>query len=232
MLAIRKAGDRGHANHGWLDSYHTFSFGNYYDPRHMGISNLRVINDDTVAPGGGFATHGHNDMEIISYVLEGALEHKDSMGNGSVIRPGDVQRMSAGTGVTRSEYNHSMSEPVHFLQIWLQPNAMGIEPSYDQRHFPVEERRGRWVVMVSPDGRNGSIVTHQDALIIGALLTAGEDMEYRFDADRQGYLHLVRGQLQVGNIILRQGDGLKVEDHELLELKGIADAEILLFDLP
>jgi redox-sensitive bicupin YhaK (pirin superfamily) len=232
MLAIRKAGDRGHANHGWLDSYHTFSFGNYYDPRHMGISNLRVINDDTVAPGGGFATHGHNDMEIISYVLEGALEHKDSMGNGSVIRPGDVQRMSAGTGVSHSEYNHSMSEPVHFLQIWLQPNAMGIEPSYDQRHFPVEERRGRWVVMVSPDGRNGSIVTHQDALIIGALLTAGEDMEYRFDADRQGYLHLVRGQLQVGNIILRQGDGLKVEDHELLELKGIADAEILLFDLP
>jgi hypothetical protein len=232
MLAIRKAGDRGHANHGWLDSYHTFSFGNYYDPRHMGISNLRVINDDTVEPGGGFATHGHNDMEIISYVLEGALEHKDSMGNGSVIRPGDVQRMSAGTGVSHSEYNHSMSEPVHFLQIWLQPNAMGIEPSYDQRHFPVEERRGRWVVMVSPDGRNGSIVTHQDALIIGALLTAGEDMEYRFDADRQGYLHLVRGQLQVGNIILRQGDGLKVEDHELLELKGIADAEILLFDLP
>jgi hypothetical protein len=232
MLAIRKADDRGHANHGWLDSYHTFSFGNYYDPRHMGISNLRVINDDTVAPGGGFATHGHNDMEIISYVLEGALEHKDSMGNGSVIRPGDVQRMSAGTGVSHSEYNHSMSEPVHFLQIWLQPNAMGIEPSYDQRHFPVEERRGRWVVMVSPDGRNGSIVTHQDALIIGALLTAGEDMEYRFDADRQGYLHLVRGQLQVGNIILRQGDGLKVEDHELLELKGIADAEILLFDLP
>lgn len=232
MLVIRKAGDRGHANHGWLDSYHTFSFGNYYDPRHMGMSNLRVINDDTVAPGGGFATHGHKDMEIISYVLEGALEHKDSMGNGSVIRPGDVQRMSAGTGVSHSEYNHSMSEPVHFLQIWLQPNAMGIEPSYDQRHFPVEERRGRWVVMVSPDGRNGSIVTHQDALIIGALLTAGEDMEYRFDADRQGYLHLVRGQLQVGNIILRQGDGLKVEDHELLELKGIADAEILLFDLP
>jgi redox-sensitive bicupin YhaK (pirin superfamily) len=232
MLAIRKAGDRGHANHGWLDSYHTFSFGNYYDPRHMGISNLRVINDDTVEPGGGFATHGHNDMEIISYVLEGALEHKDSMGNGSVIRPGDVQRMSAGTGVSHSEYNHSMSEPVHFLQIWLQPNAMDIDPSYDQRHFPVEERRGRWVVMVSPDGRNGSIVTHQDALIIGALLTAGEDMEYRFDADRQGYLHLVRGQLQVGNIILRQGDGLKVEDHELLELKGIADAEILLFDLP
>jgi len=232
MLVIRKAGDRGHANHGWLDSYHTFSFGNYYDPRHMGMSNLRVINDDTVAPGGGFATHGHKDMEIISYVLEGALEHKDSMGNGSVIRPGDVQRMSAGTGVTHSEYNHSTSETVHFLQIWLQPNAMGVEPSYDQRYFPVEERRGRWVVLVSPDGRNGSIATHQDALMFGALLTPGEDLEYRFDSDRQGYLHLARGQVQVGNIILIQGDGLKIEAHELLELKGIEDAEILLFNLP
>lgn len=232
MLVIRKAGDRGHANHGWLDSYHTFSFGNYYDPRHMGISNLRVINDDTVAPGGGFATHGHKDMEIISYVLEGALEHKDSMGNGSVIRPGDVQRMSAGTGVTHSEYNHSTSETVHFLQIWLQPNAMGVEPSYDQRYFPVEERRGRWVLLVSPDGRNGSIATHQDALMFGTLLTPGEDLEYRFDSDRQGYLHLARGQVQVGNIILIQGDGLKIEAHELLELKGIEDAEILLFNLP
>jgi hypothetical protein len=198
----------------------------------MGISNLRVINDDTVAPGGGFATHGHKDMEIISYVLEGALEHKDSMGNGSVIRPGDVQRMSAGTGVTHSEYNHSTSETVHFLQIWLQPNAMGVEPSYDQRYFPVEERRGRWVLLVSPDGRNGSIATHQDALMFGTLLTPGEDLEYRFDSDRQGYLHLARGQVQVGNIILIQGDGLKIEAHELLELKGIEDAEILLINLP
>jgi redox-sensitive bicupin YhaK (pirin superfamily) len=232
MLAMRKAHDRNHANHGWLDSHHTFSFGSYYDPRHMGVSNLRVINDDTVAPGGGFATHGHNDMEIISYVLEGALEHKDSMGNGSVIRPGDVQRMSAGTGVSHSEYNHSTSEPVHFLQIWLQPNAMGVEPSYDQRHFPVEQRRGYWVLMVSPDGRNGSIATRQDALMFGALLTRGKDLEYRFDTDRQGYLHLVRGQLRVGDIILRQGDGLKIKEHELLELKGIEDAEILLFDLP
>jgi redox-sensitive bicupin YhaK (pirin superfamily) len=232
MLKIRKAEDRGHANHGWLDSYHTFSFGSYYDPRHMGISNLRVINDDTVAPGGGFATHGHNDMEIISYVLEGALAHKDSMGNGSVIRPGDVQRMSAGTGVTHSEYNHSKSESVHFLQIWLQPNALGVEPSYDQRHFPVEDRRGRWELLVSPDGRNGSIATYQDALMFGTLLMPGETLEYRFDADRRGYLHLARGQLRVGNVTLNQGDGLAIPLQELLELEGIEAAEVLLFDLP
>jgi redox-sensitive bicupin YhaK (pirin superfamily) len=232
MLAIRKADDRGHANHGWLNSYHTFSFGGYYDPQHMGVSNLRVINDDTVAPGGGFSTHGHNDMEIISYVLQGVLEHKDSMGNGSVIRPGDVQRMSAGTGVTHSEYNHSASEPVHFLQIWLQPNEMGVKPSYDQRHFPVGDRRGRWVLLVSPDGRDGSIATHQDALMFGSLLASGETLEYRFDADRQGYLHLARGRLRVGNITLNQGDGLAVQKQELLELEGIEDAEVLLFDLP
>jgi redox-sensitive bicupin YhaK (pirin superfamily) len=232
MLAIRKADDRGHANHGWLNSYHTFSFGGYYDPQHMGVSNLRVINDDTVAPGGGFSTHGHNDMEIISYVLQGALEHKDSMGNGSVIRPGDVQRMSAGTGVTHSEYNHSASEPVHFLQIWLQPNEMGVKPSYDQRHFPVGDRRGRWVLLVSPDGRDGSIATHQEALMFGSLLASGESLEYRFDADRQGYLHLARGRLRVGNITLNQGDGLAVQKQELLELEGIEDAEVLLFDLP
>ena len=232
MLAMRKADDRGHANHGWLNSYHTFSFGGYYDPQHMGISNLRVINDDTVAPGGGFAEHGHNDMEIISYVLDGALEHKDSMGNGSVIHPGDVQRMSAGTGITHSEYNHSSTEPVHFLQIWLQPNALDVKPSYDQKHFPIDDRRGRWVLLVSPDGRDGSIATHQDALVFGTLLATGETLDYRFDADRRGYLHLARGRLQVGNLTLRQGDGLKVQKHELLELKGIQDAEILLFDLP
>ena len=232
MLVMRKADDRGHANHGWLDSYHTFSFGGYYDPEHMGVSNLRVINDDTVAPGGGFAEHGHTDMEIISYVLDGALEHKDSMGNGSVIRPGDVQRMSAGTGITHSEYNHSSAEPVHFLQIWLQPNALAVEPSYDQEHFPLDDRRGRWVLLVSPDGRDGSIATHQDALMFGGLLAPGVTLDYRFDADRQGYLHLARGQLQVGNITLKQGDGLRVQKQERLGLKGIDDAEVLLFDLP
>ncbi len=232
MLALRKAEDRGHADHGWLNSYHTFSFAGYYDPQHLGVSNLRVINDDTVAPNGGFATHGHNDMEIISYVLEGALEHRDSMGTGSVIRPGDVQRMSAGTGVTHSEYNHSASEPVHFLQIWLQPNALGVEPSYEQRHFPLEDRRGRWVLLVSPDGRDGSIATHQDALMFGTLLAPGETLDYRFDATRCGYLHLARGKLQVGDAVLEQGDGLKIMQQERLELKGIEDAEVLLFDLP
>ncbi len=232
MLAMRKADDRGHVNHGWLDSYHTFSFGGYHDPEHMGLSNLRVINDDTVAPGGGFAKHGHNDMEIISYVLDGALEHRDSMGNGSVIRPGDVQRMSAGTGVTHSEYNHSAAEPVHFLQIWLQPNALGVDPSYDQKHFPVEDRRDRWVPLVSPDGRDGSIATHQDALMFGTLLAPGETLDYRFNPDRQGYLHVARGQLRVGNVTLQPGDGIRVQKQELLELVGIEDAEVLLFDLP
>lgn len=232
MLALRKADDRGHADHGWLNSYHTFSFGGYRDPAQMGFSNLRVINDDTVAPGGGFAEHGHDDMEIISYVLQGALEHRDSIGNGSVIRPGDVQHMSAGSGVTHSEYNHSRSEPVHFLQIWLQPNAMGVEPSYDQRHFPLEERRGRWVMLVSPDGRDGSIATHQDALMLGTLLAPGETLAYHFNSDRRGYLHLARGQLRVGEVTLQAGDGLRIQKHETLELTGIEDAEVLLFDLP
>jgi redox-sensitive bicupin YhaK (pirin superfamily) len=231
MLTVRKANERGHANHGWLDSYHTFSFGSYYNPQQMGVSNLRVINDDTVAPGGGFAEHGHNDMEIISYVLDGALEHKDSMGNGSVIRPGDVQRMSAGTGITHSEYNYSSSEPVHFLQIWLQPNAYGIEPGYEQKHFPIEDRRRHWVLLVSPDGRDGSIETHQDALMFGSLLASNETLGYRFDKNRRGYLHLARGQLRIGNFTMNQGDGLMIDRHDLLHIKGIDAAEILLFDL-
>jgi len=231
MLVIRKAEDRGHANYGWLDSYHSFSFGGYHDPRHMGVSNLRVINDDTVAPGGGFATHGHRDMEIISYVLEGALEHKDSMGNGSVIRPGDVQRMSAGTGVTHSEYNASASEPVHFLQIWLQPDVLGVEPGYEQKHFPVADRRGRWVLLVSRDGREGSVASHQDTLLFGALVVPGATLEYRFAAGRQGYLHLARGRLRVGDTILGPADGLKIQQQQLLQLEAIEDAEILLFDM-
>jgi hypothetical protein len=231
MLAIRKADDRGHANHGWLDSHHTFSFGSYYDPRHMGVSNLRVINDDTVTPGAGFGSHGHSDMEIISYVLEGALEHKDSMGNGSVIRPGDVQRMSAGTGVTHSEYNHSKSEPVHFLQIWLQPNAMGLEPSYDQRHFPLEERRGRWVLLVSPDGRDESIATHQDALMYATLLEAGEQVEHSLAPGHRAWVHVARGEASVNGIALVGGDGARIEDEELITIEGRGATEVLLFDL-
>ncbi len=232
MLTLRRADDRGHTGEGWLDSYHTFSFGAYYDPQQMGMSNLRVINDDTVAPGKGFAEHGHSDMEIVSYVLDGALEHKDSLGNGSVIRSGDVQRMSAGSGVTHSEYNHSRVEPVHFLQIWLQPNTFGMAPGYEQKHFPIDDRQGRWVLLVSPDGRDGSITSQQDAMISGALLGPGEILEYRFGVDREGYLHLARGQLQVGSITLRPGDGLQARSHDLLTLKGIEGAEILLFDLP
>lgn len=232
MLTLRKAEDRGHANHGWLDSHHTFSFGSYYDPRHLGVSNLRVINDDRIAPGGGFAPHGHSDMEIVTYVLDGALEHADSMGNGSVIRPGDVQRMSAGTGVTHSEYNPSPTEPVHLLQIWLQPNVLGVEPAYDQRHFPLAERRGQWVPLVSPDGRDGSIATHQDAVLFGTILGADESLDYRFDPQRQGYLHVARGRLRVGNVVLGPGDGLRLQRHEVLDIEGVDDAEALLFDLP
>jgi len=232
MFAIRHASERGHADHGWLDSYHTFSFASYYDPKHMGFSNLRVINDDTVAPGGGFATHGHTDMEIISYVLEGALEHKDSMGNGSVIRPGDVQRMSAGTGVRHSEYNHSPVEPVHFLQIWLQPNKSGVEPAYDQRQFPVEQRRGRLVLLVSPDGRFGSIATHQDAFLYGTVLEAGDVLDHSLEPGRRAYIHIARGQVGVNGQTLSLGDGLAVENQPVLRFEGVNAAEVLLFDLP
>ena len=232
QLEVRRAYERGHANHGWLDSYHTFSFANYYDPSFMGIGNLRVINDDTVAAGAGFGTHGHRDMEIVSYVLDGALEHKDSMGNGSVIRPGDVQRMSAGTGVTHSEFNHSHEHPVHFLQIWLQPNTRGVAPGYDQKHFPVEQRRGRWVLLVSPDGRDGSIASNQDALLYSTLIAPGESLKLRLDPDRRGYLHLARGRLSVGDTSLNSGDGLALPQQGELTLKGIDDSEVLLFDLP
>lgn len=232
MMALRRASDRGHVNHGWLDSYHTFSFGRYYDPKHLGFSNLRVINDDTVAPGRGFATHGHTNMEIISYVLSGALEHKDSMGNGSVIRPGDVQRMSAGTGVTHSEYNHSTTDPVHFLQIWLEPNRFGGTPEYDQLHFPVEQRRGRLVLLVSPDGHDGSIATHQDALLFGTVLDEGESVTHAVTAGRRTYIHMARGRGRVNGQDLAAGDGLAFEQSDELRLQGIDQAEVLVFDLP
>ena len=232
MLATRRAEDRGHANHGWLNSYHTFSFGNYYDPRHMGVSNLRVINDDTVAPGGGFGSHGHSDMEIVSYVLDGALEHKDSMGNGSVIRPGDVQLMSAGTGVMHSEYNHSRNEPVHFLQIWLQPNRGGVEPGYEQRHFPTEARRGRLVLLVSPDGRDGSLSSHQDALLYGTLLEANDRVVHTLETGWRAYVHVARGGVRVNGKLLHGGDGAAIAEAAEIRLEGIGSAEVLLFDLP
>lgn len=232
MTTLRPSNARGHANHGWLDSYHTFSFANYYDPAHMGVSNLRVINDDTVMPGQGFCTHGHQDMEIVSYVLDGALEHNDSMGNGSVIRPGDIQRMSAGTGVRHSEYNPSATEPVHFLQIWLVPNRAGVQPGYEQKHFPLEERRGRLVLLVSPDGRDGSLSAHQDGLLYGTLLEAGETVEHPLAAGRRAYVHVARGQVAVNGTPLGSGDGVTLADVDHVHLEGLGHAEVLLFDLP
>ena len=232
MLQVRHSHERGHSQHGWLNSHHTFSFANYYDPSQLGISSLRVINDDTVAPGAGFDTHGHRDMEIVSYVLEGALVHKDSMGNGSVIKPGDVQRMSAGTGVTHSEFNPSEDEPVHFLQIWLKPNQTGVEPAYAQRHFPDEERRGRLALLVSPDGRDGSISAQQDGLLYGSLLDAGDSLEHPLANQRRAYIHVARGTLEVNGQTLADGDGASIADVDVIKLRGIDKAEVLLFDLP
>ena len=232
MLHVRRSRERGHSEHGWLNSYHTFSFAEYHDPEHMGVSNLRVINEDTVAPGAGFNTHGHRDMEIISYVLQGALEHKDSMGNGSVIRPGDVQRMSAGTGVTHSEFNASSEDPVHFLQIWLQPNQMGVEPAYAQQHFSAEQRHGKLVLLVSPDGRDGSISTHQDGFLYGTLLAAGDSVQQSLANGRQAYVHVARGVVEVNGEQLAAGDGAIINDANLIKLQGIDNADTLVFVLP
>jgi len=232
MIMVRQASERGHTNHGWLDSHHTFSFAGYQDPAHMGFSNLRVINDDRVAPDSGFATHDHKDMEIVSYVLSGALEHKDSMGNGSVIRPGDVQRMSAGTGVQHSEHNASQDQEVHFLQIWLLPNRTSVEPGYAQKHFPRDVRRGRLVLLVSPDGRYGSLSAHQDALLYGTLLAVGQAVEHPLETGRQAYLHVARGTVTINGKVLSDGDGAHIEEVEKLRIEGRTAAEVLLFDLP
>lgn len=232
MLTLRLAGERGHYRIDWLNSYHTFSFGAYHDPAHMGVSNLRVINDDTVVPGGGFATHAHSDMEIVSYVLSGQLEHKDSMGNGSTIRPGDVQRMSAGTGVQHSEFNPSATESVHFLQIWLQPSKMGVEPGYEQKHFSEDQRRGKLCLLVSPDGREGSISTHQNALLYGSLLKAGEAVEYKLSDNRRAWVQVARGSITVNGVVLKEGDGAHIEKESVIRIEGKDNADALLFDLP
>lgn len=231
MLAIRRSAARGHADHGWLDSHHTFSFADYHDPRFMGFRALRVINEDRVQPGRGFGTHPHRDMEIISYVLDGALEHKDSMGNGSVIRPGDVQRMSAGTGVTHSEYNHSRSERVHFLQIWILPEARGIAPGYEQKHFAPADRQGRLRLIASRDGAEGSVVVHQDLRLYAALLAPGEAVEHRLAPGRGAWVQVARGEVKLGGETLRAGDGAALQDEAALRVEGVADAEVLLFDL-
>jgi len=231
MIALRRAADRGHANHGWLDSCHTFSFADYYDPQEMGFGSLRVINEDRVAPAMGFGTHPHRDMEILSYVLAGALEHRDSLGTGSVIRPGDVQRMSAGTGVTHSEFNASRSEPVHFLQIWIEPAQRGVKPGYEQKHFPHEEKRGRLRLVASPDGAQGSVAIHQQAWVHALLLDGGERVAHPLPPGHLAYVHVARGALVVNGQALGPGDGLKVMAEAELTFEQGRGAEVLLFQM-
>ena len=231
MQQIRRAQERGHANHGWLDSWHTFSFADYFDPQHMGVGPLRVINEDRVEPGKGFGTHGHRDMEIISYVLEGELAHRDSTGNSSVIRPGDVQRMSAGHGVRHSEFNHSPAAPVHFLQIWIEPSVKGIEPSYEERRFSAADKRGRLRLIASPDGADGSVRVHQQARAYAGLFDGAERATLQCAAGRQLYLHVARGALDVNGEKLVAGDAMRI-DAGGLELGNGSQAEVIVFDLP
>ena len=231
MITVRKAEDRGRAKFDWLDSRHTFSFGDYYDPRFMGFRHLRVINEDRVRPGGGFPTHPHRDMEIITYVLEGALEHKDSMGNGSVIRWGVVQRMSAGTGITHSEYNPSRSEPVHFLQIWILPEHAGGRPEYEQRAFSPQEARGKLLLVAARDGRAGALTVQQDAELSIALLERGGTLTHRLRPGRYGWLQVARGEISVNDVALKAGDGAAISDEPALMIEANSAAELLLFDL-
>lgn len=229
-MRIRRSAERGLADHGWLRSYHTFSFADYHDPDHMGFFALRVINEDRVKPGNGFPKHGHRDMEIISYVLEGGLQHKDSMGTGSVIFPGDVQRMSAGTGVMHSEYNASLTENVHFLQIWIIPDRRGHSPGYEQKSFTTEQKRGKLCLVASPDGRAGSVSIHQDALLFAGLINGSESVNYTLGADRAAWLHVARGQIRVNGSALSAGDAAAIGGGNIQMDQG-QDAEVLLFDL-
>jgi len=231
MISIRHAEDRGVANFGWLDSRHSFSFGHYYDPDHMGFGPLRVINEDKVLGGQGFDTHGHENMEIISYVLSGALEHKDSIGTGSVIRPGDVQRMSAGTGIRHSEFNHSDTDPVHFLQIWILPERQGLEPDYQEKTFPEEERSGALRLLAARDGRGGALSINQDVDLYGALLAEGETLTHALSDGRKAWIQIARGSVTLNGEQLYPGDGAAVSDETRLELMATSDAEILLFDM-
>jgi quercetin 2,3-dioxygenase len=231
MFTVRPARERGHADHGWLDSHHTFSFANYYDEKHMGFRSLRVINDDRVAAGRGFGTHPHRDMEIISYVLEGALEHRDSMGTGSVIRADDVQSMSAGTGVAHSEQNASRSEPVHFLQIWLQPTKRGLEPSYDQKTFSTADKQGRLRVVASPDGQDGSVRIHSDAVVHAGIFAPGESAELALAAGRHAWVQVARGTVRVNGQELGEGDGAAISEEPLVRVEGVENGEVLVFDL-
>lgn len=231
MLTLRRSADRGYADHGWLKSFHSFSFAGYFDPEHMGFGNLRVINEDRIAPGTGFGTHGHRDMEIISYVLSGSLAHKDSMGNGRAIVPGEVQRMSAGRGVMHSEYNHEQKGQTHFLQIWIEPQVSGIEPSYEQKAFPPEDKRGRLRLVASPDGAQGSVTVNADARLYAGLFDAGEQATLALDPARKTYVHLIRGELSVNGQPLQAGDAAKLVAEGQLQLAQGSDAEVLVFDL-
>jgi quercetin 2,3-dioxygenase len=232
MLRLRKARDRGHADHGWLSTYHTFSFADYQDPAHMGFRTLRVMNEDRVQPGQGFGTHGHRDMEIISYVLEGALAHKDSMNNGSVLRPGEFQRMSAGTGVRHSEFNPSATEPVHFYQIWLLPRSRAIRPSYDQKFFADNEKQARLRLVASPDGADGSLTIHQDARVLLATLQPGDSVKHALQPGRYGWLQVLRGRVKVNETLLETSDGAAIsEEREVAVVGEQQPAEVMLFDL-
>ena len=231
MITIRRSSDRGAANHGWLNSRHTFSFGHYYDPNFIGFGALRVINEDRVKPAAGFATHGHSDMEIISYVLDGALEHKDSIGTGSVIRPGDVQRMTAGTGIRHSEYNHSADEQVHFLQIWIVPEKDGLAPGYEQTAFPAEERRGKLRLVGSRDGRDGSLTIHQDVKLYAGLFAQGERETLDLAPGRKAWVQVARGDVEISGHKLSAGDGAAVTDADRIDIAGVNESEILVFDL-
>lgn len=233
MIQVRRSEDRGHADHGWLKSKHTFSFADYYDPKFMGLSVLRVINEDRVAPGKGFGTHPHRDMEIISYVLEGAIEHRDSMGTGEVLRPGEVQRMTAGTGVAHSEFNPSKADPLHFLQIWIQPEQRGLAPSYEQKNFPMETRRNQLKLVAARDGRGGALTVHQDLSLYATLLDASQSVRLALAAGRKAWVQIARGEASLNGEKLRTGDGAAVVDVEALTIEGLApSSELLIFDLP
>jgi redox-sensitive bicupin YhaK (pirin superfamily) len=232
MIELRRSEERGHANHGWLDSYHSFSFADYYDPKHMGFGPLRVINEDRVDGGEGFGAHGHRDMEIISYVLDGELAHKDNMGNGSVIRPGDVQRMSAGRGIMHSEFNHAKDKRTHFLQIWIEPNQFGIAPGYEEKRFEESAKRGRLCLIASPDGGEGSVTIHQDAKVFAGLFDGEERATLEVAGGRRIYVHVARGNISVNGIALSAGDAVKAVDETRIELTQGKAAEVIVFDLP
>jgi quercetin 2,3-dioxygenase len=231
MITVRKSEDRGHADHGWLDTHFTFSFADYYDPKHIHFRTLRVMNDDRVAGGGGFPMHPHRDMEIVTYVLEGALEHRDSMGNGSVIKPGDLQYMSAGTGVTHSEFNASETEPVHLYQIWMFPEKQGLKPTYDQKNFGAAEKRGKLRLLASPDGRDGSVKIRQANELYATVLGTGESVKHELQPERHAYVQVARGSVKLNGQELREGDGAALSAEKSVELTGVNDAEVLLFDL-